>query len=218
MTATPGTVHRVHGEFEVPTVTCFSGEYDSAIYLVYMDYSSPGLPENGAGILFGCSNGSPFYVFFVFQSGSPDSPAVTVYPGDHISAQVMLNSTGDVRWHIADLTRGHRGQASNEYFDLYATGTSFGWSLFLIESPQLPNFKSIHTFDDWADLSSRTHSIGYWSQNSAVSTSYTTMSQSGITMAHPTFIDDDATSFNIIWDAYGFACVPTHATPSTSAC
>ena len=197
MHATAGTVNETHTEFTVPSVKCTAAETAKAVYITGID--QPPETREGAGISFGCNSGTPTYSGF-YVIASVFTNYGTIHPGDHMSATVGLSTSFKVTITLKDLTKGHRWTKTATGTDPGATRTDYSWNVVLFPGPQLPNFGKLLTFNDWAMLNNRIHKIGYWSVNSAVTTEAVTMETApGNKLAYPSFINDEATSFNLIW-------------------
>ncbi len=197
MHATAGTVNETYTQFTVPTVKCTSGENAKAVYITGID--QPPETREGAGVSFGCNSGTPTYSGF-YVIASIFTYYATVHPGDHMSATVSLSPSSKVRIVLKDLTKGHSWSTTASGVDPGATRTDYSWNVVLFPGPMLPNFGKLVTSNDWAVLNNRQHAIGYWSVNSAVTTEAVTMETApGHKLAYPSFITDEAISFNIIW-------------------
>jgi Peptidase A4 family len=199
MHAWAGTVNETHTEFTVPTVKCTAPESSKAVYITGID--QPPETREAAGISFGCNSGTPTYSGFYVIAGIFTNYG-TIHVGDHMSATVELSPTSHVTIILKDLTSGHSWSKTATGTDPGATRTDFSWNVVLFPGPMLPNFGKLLTFNDWAMLNNHIHYIGYWSVNSAVTTEAVTMETApGNKLAYPSFINDEAKSFNLIWVA-----------------
>ena len=209
VTGPSGSVSWVNGSWIQPTATCPARGVQYAAFWVGIDgFSSSTVEQTGTDS--DCSHGTAlYYAWYEFYPAFPVTiTAVTIHPGDVISAEVhYVNSSVGFRILLDDVTTGlsysHAAKVAS------AVRTSAEW---IGEAPSsskvlpLANFGTVKfgtdatavLGTDTATISGTTGAIGSFSSSSVNRINMVTSSGT-ITKAATSVLTPDGTSFNITW-------------------
>jgi hypothetical protein len=213
VTGPNGSVSDVKGSWIVPSVTCASKKtatYSS--YWIGIDgYSSSTVEQTGTDS--DCSSGhGVYYAWYEFYpAGSVQISGFTVHPGDVVSAEVSYSSsTGQFTTTITDGSQHFSTSAS-------VSGAARSSAEWIIERPalcsrfrctltSLSNFGTVSLGQDYTSVSGTNYATISGSSGAIGSfgssvVRITMVNSSGKTLAEPSTLTSDGTSFTETWYA-----------------
>jgi len=147
----------VQGNWAVPKPTCTAGETAAVVYLV-------SIVKDGAGLVFGCANGTPSYVpgytLNGVQSLLPSTD--TVSTGDKMSVTVTASSSHLIKITFKDTTKSWTFTKSAT--DSGNTENAAAWALgHSGSSSTMPNFGSLKTSNNMVTIGGTKGSLSSFS-------------------------------------------------------
>ncbi|HZW84894.1 MAG TPA: G1 family glutamic endopeptidase [Nitrososphaerales archaeon] len=211
VTGSSGSVSDVKGSWKVPSVTCGSKSTYSSYWVGIDGYSSSTVEQTGTDS--DCSSGSAhYYAWYEFYpAGSFQISGFTVKAGDIVSAEVSYStSTGKFTTTITDGSQTFSTSASVSA----AARSSAEW---IIERPalcmgahckltSLSNFGTVSLGSDFTSISGTNYATisgtsGTIGSFGASVVRLTMVNSAGTTLAEPSTLSSDGTSFTETWFA-----------------
>ncbi|HET7404602.1 MAG TPA: G1 family glutamic endopeptidase [Candidatus Bathyarchaeia archaeon] len=211
VTAANGAVSLAKGSWIVPSVTCGSSNTYSSYWVGIDGYSSSTVEQTGTDS--DCSSGhGVYYAWYEFYPNpSVQISGFTVHPGDVVTAQVSYStSTGLFTTTITDGSQNFSTSGS-------VSGAARSSAEWIVERPalcrghrcsltSLSNFGSVSLGTDYTSVSGTNYAtisgtnapIGSFGSNAV---RITMVNSSGKTLAEPSTLTSDGTSFTETWFA-----------------
>ncbi len=191
-----GVVSDVKGTWTEPSVTCTAGETAYSSFWVGIDGYSSGTVEQ-TGTDSDCHSGTPtYYAWYEMYPKSSVNIALTILPGDTISAEVHYQGSGNFVLTLTDVTSGQTFQTTKML--KHADRSSAEW---IDEAPSgggilpLADFGTVHFSNCAVTLNGVSGSI----VGSAWQTAQITMSSSGTVKATTSAVTSPYTAFSATW-------------------
>ncbi len=211
VTGTAGSVSDVKGSWIVPSVSCPKKSTTYSSYWVGIDgYNSNTVEQTGTDS--DCSSGfSVYYAWYEFYpAASVTISGFTVKPGDKVSAEVSYStSTGQFTTTVTDGSQSFSTSSS-------VSGAARSSAEWIVERPalctalhckltSLSNFGTVSLGTDYTSISGTNYAtinrvsgtIGSFGSNVRI----TMVNSAGTTLAEPSTLTTDGTSFTETWFA-----------------
>jgi hypothetical protein len=191
-----GAVSDVQGSWIVPAVDCFKTPNAYSSFWIGIDgYSSNTVEQIGTDS--DCSSGSPKYnAWYEMYPKYPVNLAMTISPGDQMSAEVKYLGSGMFQLTIKDVTSGVTFSTTQK--SPSAKRSSAEW---IAEAPwssgvlPLANFGTVYFTSAKATLNGHDGTIS----DSSWKFDAITMASSSVTKAKPSVLSSDGSAFSVTW-------------------
>ncbi len=203
-----GSITNAKGSWKVPAVTCSSKNTYSSFWVGIDGDNSNTVEQTGTSS--DCSHGNPrYYAWYEFYPSPPVNLAITVSPGNIISAEVNYN--GNDRFAISITNTNTSESYSTSATVSGAKRSSAEW---IAEAPwfatvlPLANFGTAYFGYDYTNIASTgyatangvTGNIGSFSSDSQINVNKITMTNRGGRLkAATSSLSTDGTSFSVKW-------------------
>lgn len=193
---------KAKGSWIVPKAKCSSGAQYASFWVGIDGYSSGTVEQTGTDS--DCSGGSPvYYAWYEFYPAYPVNLAMTINPGDHMSAKVVYSSS-KFTITITNETTGKSFSKSST-----VSGAQRSSAEWIAEAPSsgsgalpLADFTEVLFGDDHTGVtgtcdatdSTKSGAIGVFPTIEEI-----TMEKSSVKEAIPSKLSSDGTSFSVTW-------------------
>lgn len=189
---TGATYSDVKGTWTQPAVSCTAGQTAYSSFWLGIDGDTTNTVEQ-TGTDADCVNGTPtYYAWYEMYPKFPVNFSNAVSPGDHVSAEVKTNGSGQFILTISDTTKGWSHSVTQRL-----KRARLGSAEWITEAPSgsggvlpLANFGTV----SYADCTADGLAISSNPNPDAI-----TMVANGVTKAQPSSLSSGGTAFSVTW-------------------
>lgn len=189
---TGATYSDVKGSWTQPAVSCLAGQNAYSSFWIGIDGDTTNTVEQ-TGSEADCANGTPtYYTWYEMYPKYPVNFTNTVRPGDHFSAEVKVNGSGQFVLTISDTTRGWSHSVIQRL-----KKARLGSAEWITEAPS--SSSGVLPLADFGTVSFANCMANSLAISGNPNPDAITMAASGVTKALPSSLSSGGTAFGVTW-------------------